>query len=164
MSIYGNLALYQNDYQEAITYFKKALESSEKIGDFMSSLWNRKELALALVHQGDIEDAKELFHDCVLQIQKTNNLDLLAKTMESMASLFAKQEEPVRATLLIAWAGAMRQKIGSITWPVQRKFIDQDIAKIRTMIDETKFAELSAQGRAMTMEAAIALALEGLSK
>ncbi len=164
LSIYGNLALYQNNYQEAITYFRKAHESSEKIGDFMSSLWNRKELALALVHQGDIEEAKELFHDCVLQIQKTNNLDLLAKTMESMASLFVNQEEPDRATLLIAWAGAMRQKIGSITWPVQRKFIDQDLAKIRTMFDETKFAELSAQGRAMTMEAAIALALDGMSE
>jgi hypothetical protein len=41
------------------------------------------------------------------------------------------------------------------------KFIDEILAKIRTMIDETKFAELSAQGRAMKMEAAITLALEG---
>ena len=32
------------------------------------------------------------------------------------------------------------------------------------MIDETKFAELSAQGRDMTTEAAIALALEGISE
>ncbi len=47
---------------------------------------------------------------------------------------------------------------------MQGKHIDQDLAKIRTMIDETKFAELSAQGRVMTMEDAIALALEGMSK
>ena len=43
---------------------------------------------------------------------------------------------------------------------MQRKFIDEILAKIRTMIDETKFAELSAQGRAMTMDDAIALALD----
>jgi tetratricopeptide (TPR) repeat protein len=164
LSIYGYLALYQNDYQAAITYFKRAVESSQKIGDFLSYLYNRKELALALIHLGDLDEANELLHDCILQIQKTNNLDLLAKTMETAASLFVKQEEPDRATLLIAWAGTMRQKIHSIVWPVQGKHIDQDLAEIRTMIDEAKFAELSTQGRVMTMEDAIALALEGMSE
>lgn len=47
---------------------------------------------------------------------------------------------------------------------MQGQFIDEILAKIRTMIDETKFAELSAQGRAMTMEEAISLTLEGLSE
>jgi predicted ATPase/DNA-binding XRE family transcriptional regulator len=164
LSIYGYLAFYKNDYLESSSYFKKAIELNEKSGAFMSSLYNRQELALALVHQGDIEEAKELLHDCVLQFQKINSLDGLAKTIEAVASLFVRQEDPIRAALLITWAGDLRQKSRSIIWPMQGKHIDQELAKIRRMIDETKFAELSAQGRVMTMEDAIALALEGMSE
>ncbi|MBK8783447.1 MAG: tetratricopeptide repeat protein, partial [Anaerolineales bacterium] len=164
LTIYGYLAFFQNDYQESVTYFKKAIELNEKNGDLMGSLYNRRELAMGLLHQDDVEEAKELLHDCVLQFQKLNAFDGLAKTIETVASLFVRQEEPVRAALLIAWADDLRQKSRSIVWPMQGKFIDEILAKIRTMIDETKFAELSAQGRAMTMEAAIALALEGLSE
>jgi tetratricopeptide (TPR) repeat protein len=163
-SIYGYLAFHKKDYLESSSSFKKAIELNEKSGAFMSSLYNRQELALALVHQGDIEEAKELLHDCVLQFQKINAMDGLAKTMEAVASLFIQQEEPVSAVLLIAWAGDLRQKSRSIIWPMQGKHIDQELAKIRTMIDKTKFAELSAQGRVMTMEDAIALALEGMSE
>lgn len=164
LSSYGYLAFFKNEYQESISYFKKAIELNEKNGDLMASLYNRRELAMGLLHEGDMEEAKELLHDCVLHFQKINAFDGLAKTMESVASLFVQQKEPVRAALLIAWAGDLRQKSRSIVWPMQRKLIDQDLAKIRTLIDETKFAELSAQGRAMTMEDAIALALEGISE
>jgi len=164
LTIYGYLAFFQNDFQKSITYFKKAIELNEKNGDLMGSLYNRRELAMGLLHQGDIAEAKELLHGCILQFQKINAMDGLAKTIETVASLFVRQEAPVRAALLIAWAADLRQKSRSIVWPMQGKFIDEILAKIRTMIDETKFAELSSQGRAMTMEAAIAFALEGLSE
>ena len=164
LTIYGYLAFFQNEYQESVTYFKKAIELNEKNGDLMGFLYNRRELAMGFLHQGDIAEAKELLRDCVLQFQKINAFDGLAKTIETVACLFVQQEEPIRAALLIVWAGDLRQKSRSIVWPMQGKFIDEILAKIRTMIDETKFAELSAQGRAMTMEAAIALALEGLSE
>ena len=163
-AIYGYLAFFKNEYQDSIAYFKKAIELNEKSGNFMGFLYNRRELAMALLHHGDMEEAKELLHDCVLQFQKINALDGLAKTTETVASLFMRQEDPIRAALLIAWAGDLRQKSRSIAWPMQRKFIDEILAKIRTMIDETRFTELSAQGRAMTMDAAIALALEGIDK
>ncbi len=164
LTIYGYLAFFKNEYQESISYFKKAIELNEKNGDLMGSLYNRRELAMGLLHQGDMEEAKELLHDCVLQFQKLHAFDGLAKTMVSVASLCVRLEDPVRAALLINWADDLRQKSRSIVWPMQGKFIDEILAKIRTMIDETKFAELSAQGRAMTMEAAIALAVEGLSE
>jgi predicted ATPase/DNA-binding XRE family transcriptional regulator len=164
LTIYGYLTFFTNEYQESISYFKKSIELNDKFGDVMASLYNRRELAMALLHHGDMEEAKELLHDCVVQFQKINAFDGLAKTTETVASLFVRQEDPIRAALLIAWAGDLRQKSRSIAWPMQRKFIDEILAKIRTMIDETKFAELSAQGRAMTMEAAIALALDGMSE
>ncbi|WKZ35153.1 MAG: helix-turn-helix domain-containing protein [Anaerolineales bacterium] len=164
LTIYGYLAFFRNEYQDSIAYVKKAIELNEKNGDLMPALYNRRELAMGLLHQGDMEEAKELLHDCVIQFQKLNAFDGLAKTIETVASLFVRQEDPVRAALLIAWAGDLRQKSRSIIWPMQGTFIDEILAKIHTMIDETKFAELSTQGRTMTMEAAIALALEGIHK
>jgi hypothetical protein len=57
------------------------------------------------------------------------SFDGLAKTIEAVASLFIQQEEPARATLLLAWAGDLRQKSRSIVWPMQGKHIDQELAK-----------------------------------
>lgn len=70
----------------------------------------------------------------------------------------------VRAAPLFAWADAVRKKLSFRQTPMEQKFIDDDLETIRTMIGESKFTELSAQGRAMTMEQAIALALEEKSE
>jgi len=164
LNSYGQLAFWQERYQEAIAYFMDAYEMGEKSGRLLFSILTRKILAQSLFNQGGTDEAKELLHDCVLQVQKTNALDHVALVIEAVAGLFVHQKQPDRATLLYAWGDVIRKKIGYLHFPVERKLIDHDLAKIRTMIGETRFAELSAQGRVMTMEETIALALEETSE
>jgi hypothetical protein len=54
----------------------------------------------------------------------------------------------------------MRKKIGDHHPPVEQILVDCDLAVIHSKIDDIEFARLSAEGRTMTMEQAIALALE----
>jgi hypothetical protein len=110
--------------------------------------------------QADMAEAKELLYAGIRQFQRTNVVVGLARAMEVLASLFVHQNQPVGAAPLFAWADTMRKKLRFRQSPIEQKFIDNDLETIRKMIGDSKFAELSAQGRAMTMEEAIALALE----
>ena len=51
-------------------------------------------------------------------------------------------------------------KIGDHRPPVEQASVEKDLAVIHSKIDDTEFTRLSAEGRTMTVEQAIALALE----
>ena len=50
-----------------------------------------------------------------------------------------------------------------IVRPLNRLLVEKDLAVIHSKIDDTEFAKLSAEGRTMTVEQAIALALEDIN-
>jgi hypothetical protein len=55
----------------------------------------------------------------------------------------------------------MREDIDDTRPPVEQADVDRDLATIRTHLDEARFTLACAEGRAMTLEQAIAYALEG---
>jgi hypothetical protein len=77
-----------------------------------------------------------------------------------LASLNVNQNQPERATQFFAWADTMREKIGDVRPPIEQASVDKDLAIIHSKIDDAEFTRLSAEGRTMTVEQAIALALE----
>ena len=80
-------------------------------------------------------------------------------TMEGLASLHVNQGQPERAIRLFAWTDAMREKMGDHRPPVEQRSVERDLAIIHSKVDDAEFANLVAEGRAMTMEQAIQLAL-----
>ena len=80
--------------------------------------------------------------------------------VEGLASLNVNQGQVERAARLFAWSDARRAEIGDHRPPVEQNSVERDLAVIHSKLDETEFANLSAEGRAMTVEQAIALAVE----
>ena len=80
--------------------------------------------------------------------------------IEGIASLRVNRGQLERATRLFAWTDAMREKINKPRPPIEQNSIECDLAVINAKLDEAKFAKFSAEGRAMTVEQAIALALD----
>jgi hypothetical protein len=71
-----------------------------------------------------------------------------------------RQELFERATRLLAWADAMREKIGDRRPPIEQASVDRDLAVMRAKLNRDDYAKLSAEGSTMTVEQAIAVALE----
>jgi len=67
---------------------------------------------------------------------------------------------PNKATRLIGWADTARKKIGDTRPPIEQKDVDQDIAACRLAMGETAFSDACAAGGVMTLEQAVAYALE----
>jgi predicted ATPase/class 3 adenylate cyclase len=160
LSDLGYLALQEGNYVEAQNCFEESRELSEKIGNYMSALWARTHMAYAALRQGNTVYAKELFEFCILQFQKAGNIIGVVLTIEGLASLNVHQGQPKRAAQLFAWADAMRETLDDHRPPIEQASIEEDLAVIRSKMDNTIFAGLSVEGRKVTMEQAIALALE----
>ena len=156
---YGVLAYWQGDYQQACAYYQESIELGEKVGVYFV-LWTRVNMAYALLRQGDISQAKEMFELCAERFQNANLVIGLAYTVEGLASLNVNQGEIEYAARLFAWADAMREKMGDTRPPIEQASVEKDLAIIHSKIDTTEFTRLSAEGRTMTVEQTIALALE----
>jgi predicted neutral ceramidase superfamily lipid hydrolase len=70
------------------------------------------------------------------------------------------QGQPKRAAWLFGAAEALRETSGASIPPVDRADYDRILAAVRAQLDEQTFAAAWAEGRAMTLEQAIAYALE----
>src|SRR5262249_52092216 len=111
--------------------------------------------------QGDIQKARALFADNIQSTQKANLTIALVYTVEGVASLYANQAHPERAAWLFAWADIMREKIGDHRPPLEQASVERDLATLHSALNDDEYAKLSTEGRTMTIEQVIALALEG---
>ena len=163
LGYYGMLSYWQGDYQHACSYFEESIELGKKIG--IAELdWQHVNMGYAKLRQGDVTEAKELFEFCVQQFQKANNTIGLVYAIEGLASLHLNQQQAEQATRIFAWTDVIRENIGYHRPPVERASVERDLAVIQSQLDIADFAKLSAEGRAMTLEQAISLALDTMEE
>jgi predicted ATPase/DNA-binding XRE family transcriptional regulator len=159
LALYGKIAFGQSDYQQAYPYFEQATMIYENLGVRWAD-WTRASLAYAFLRQGDIVQARETFKISLEQFQKYDNEIGLVYPIEGLASLLVIQGQAERAARLFAWADATREKFDQPRPPVEQNSVERDLEIIHAKLNETEFAKLWEEGRAMTVEQAIALALE----
>ena len=157
---FGTLAFWQGDYQKACAYFEEAIVLAERVGPSWLIIWARVDLSYALLRQGNLRKAKESFHLCAQQFQKENISIGLVFAIEGLASLHVNQEQMERAARLFAWTDAMREKIDDHRPPVEQASVDRDLEVIHALLNDSDFARLWAEGQSMTVDEAVALALE----
>ena len=157
---FGMLAYWKGDYERANAYYEEALMLSEKAGDQYENLWTHIRMAHVFLRQGDIQQACTLFIDSIKNSHMAEFTVALVYAVEGLASLCVNQDRSERAMRLFAWADMMREQIGDHRPPIEQASVEKDLALIHSKIDDTEFAKLSAEGRTMSTEQAIALALE----
>jgi tetratricopeptide (TPR) repeat protein len=155
---FGTIAYGQGNYQKARAYFEESLRLYGRIGVWWS-VYASVGLAYVDLRQGNIEQARPGFEKVIRQAYKENHIDVLVWAAEGIASLQVNQREFECATRLFAWVDAMREKLASRAF-IEQKFYEIDMAVLHAQLDQAEFARLSEEGRAMTLEQAVARALE----
>jgi predicted ATPase/class 3 adenylate cyclase/DNA-binding CsgD family transcriptional regulator len=157
---YGVLKYWQGNYHQANSYYRETIVLTEKTDDRYLELWAHTHMAYAVLRQGDIKQARELFEKCIRGTQKAEMLMALIYAIEGVASLYINQNKLGRAIRLFTWAEAMREKLGDHRPPVEQKSVDKDLVIIHSKLGDAEFAKFAARGRELTTEEATALALE----
>jgi len=162
LQLLSKLGMYEGKLAEARTYWNEVNTMSKQYGLAMSVpyLWTLANVGYINLREGNLVQAREMFSLSIQQFQKANNLIGIVYAMEGLASLYVMQGQAERAARLFAWADAKREEIGDQRPPIEQASVDRDLAVIRSKLNRDDYAKLSAEGSTMTIEQAIAVALE----
>jgi predicted ATPase len=158
----GDVARHQGGYERAAELYEEGLalyrEGGSKWGIALS-LHNLGRIAIA---QGDYRRAAVLFEESLPLYREAGNTPGVVGCLVGLAGIAAAQGQPERAVRLFSAAQGMRDSTNAFIEPADRLAVERDVAAVRAQLSEEAFAAAWAQGRAMTLEQAIADA-QGIS-
>ncbi len=156
----SRLAMLKGDYELASTLLRETLPVAEESGNRMSYLWNRAHLGFVTLRTGDIEDARRIFVDTMLEFQKDGNTIGVVYGLEGIATLLIAAGKPEKAARLIGCADATREKVPDIRPLIEEADMYRNMAAILSRIGPSGFEVTYDEGRSMALEEAVRYALE----
>jgi DNA-binding CsgD family transcriptional regulator len=113
---------------------------------------------IALI-QGAYEQATACYQESLTLRQETGEQEGIATALEGLAAVTGLQGQPVGAARLYGSAESLRTRLGAPLIPIDRPYYQQSVAAIRGQLDEPAFLKAWTEGQAMTLEEAIAEAV-----
>jgi predicted ATPase/class 3 adenylate cyclase len=155
----GVIALREGDYEQARAYLEECISLLRENGHDVD-LWIFAHLGYVALRQGDTARARSLFIKVQQGFKESKSKIGMIYIVEGLASLAVLQGQPVRAIRLFAWADVMRKTVGDARPANEQADVDRDLAAIRAQLDEATIVAAQAAGRAMTLDEAVAFALQ----
>ena len=157
----GELASREGDYTKSQDYYKECLALIDQTGGLSTIAgWMLVKFGHASIWQGNVTSAGDFLKQSMQHFKRTNEKIGIVFTVEGLARLALMQERPAQAACLFAWADVTRESIDNPRPLPEQADVDHDLAAIRAQLDDEAFAAAQTKGQAMTMDKAIALALE----
>ncbi len=162
LNFLGILAYSQNCVQQAGAFWEECLVLRREDGKTWPIATMLAFLAMVALEQGDNGRARRQLVESLTLLRALGERWQTAHTLEVFAGLAVRQAQPdlVRAALIFGAAEVFRETLSAPVLPFQRHFNERGIATLRAQLDEATLATVWAKGRAMTLEEALAYALE----
>jgi tetratricopeptide (TPR) repeat protein len=156
----GDIAYAQGHYESAGCYWEQALRPLQESGDARSAAFIRGRLGLVAMHRGRLEEARGLLTEALVQHQEVGFTREIVSSVAEWAGLALSCGQPERAARLLGASEAILEANGLLLPPLSRVIYERNVAAVRAQLDEARFRAAWAEGRAMTLEQAVAYALE----
>jgi non-specific serine/threonine protein kinase len=154
------LAFAREDYQTVAALGEQAVAFFRKSGDMANRVSAVGLAGLASLHLGDLSRAEAAFREILLLADELKAWRALNAALVGFAALCCRRDQPERAARLLGAAEAQRQAraVSILPWGV--RLIEDVVAKARQALGEPAFEAAWADGRALSMEQALACAGE----
>jgi predicted ATPase len=161
----GRLALEAGDLEQATVYSERALAESRQIQFHTGAADGLAMQALIARRRADLSRAVALAREALVLYQVTEDVRLYGDGLEVCAILDASQGRSERAARLLGAAAASRSRIG-MRRPMEGPTaadIEWAVDSARAALGEEAWAAAFAAGQALTLEQAVAEALDEAS-
>ena len=156
----GRFAARLGNYVEARSRFEDCLSLYAKLNDRHRTIMVQSEAAHLERRQGHIAQAKHFYRETILEWQNLGHRAAIAHELECLAMVAKAQENDQRAAKLFGAAEILRENIGLPMTALERLEYEREVNDLHTNMEEARFVKSWAEGRTMSMEQAIALAIE----
>lgn len=160
LQMLGVLNLKLGNYPQAIQFLNESLALTQHSGAIAFGYWTFIHLGYAQLRLGAHEEAHQVFTKSLKQFNDVQEQIGVVFTLEGFASLAVTQKQAERAVRLFAFADQMRVALHDPRPFSEQADVERDLAAIREMIDQNTFDAAYAAGQALTIDEALAYALE----
>jgi tetratricopeptide (TPR) repeat protein len=161
------LTLAQGHFAEAEDLLTQALKLGRQVANTRDYVLTLDAIGRLAQKQGNYKRAYNLLSESIVLGTELEHQDSVAYSLEAFASLAVTQGEPDKATTLLSAAVAFLPAIEARKLGLNMMYglttednHDYLVARCRESLDETAFAATWAKGAAMTLDQAVAYALE----
>ena len=158
----GWLLLVRGDAQTARSLLEDSVALIRETGHTQSIATNQHTLAMAVLLHGDDARATALLRDSVKLLWEAGSRFGLADCLEGLAFVAAlrQPDSARRVGRLLGAAAALHDALGVPVPSAERAFYDRWLVPARARLDAAAWETAWTEGRAMTLEQAVAYALE----
>jgi predicted ATPase/DNA-binding CsgD family transcriptional regulator len=156
----GDLCLRQGAHEQAATLLHEALGLYQGMGDSWSVAWALGALGDLARLQGDHQRAVGLLQLSLALYQELDSKSEMPYTLEALAITAADQGQFRRAAHLWGAASGLRDAVHAHLQPSYVSEYAPTLEKVRAALGKDAFAIAWAEGQAMTLAEALALATE----
>lgn len=158
----GQAARSAADYPRARALFEESLALAREFNDGMSAGLALCELAIVARQLGDLEGAKALLEEALATFDPREKFGVVA-CLHGMAMVASQQGDAERAATLFGASHRIREELGAPIPPFERDEYDQEIKRVQSALGEAEFVRLTAEGRGLPLEDAVAYTREHTS-
>lgn len=158
-TVLGEIARAQGDYVRAGVYYADGLALATALGNDYRRAILLHNLGYVKARQGALQAAEADIRESVLLSVAVGDKWQIAHSLVALAGVAGRQGQAARSARLFGAGDALFAAIGSQPDFADRVEYERDLAVAQTLLDPAAFAAARAEGRALTMAQAVALAL-----
>lgn len=159
-ALFGEIARNRGDYYEAQVQYTASLTLMRQAGDERNVAFMLHNLGQVAQRQGDYARAQELHVEALKIHLKSKPARAVAFGLEMLAGIAVAYGKPAKAVRLLGAADALRKTTGTPVEGTEMQFYTRIISQARQALDEQSYTSLWLDGYAMTLDQAVAYALE----
>jgi predicted ATPase/DNA-binding SARP family transcriptional activator len=158
----GWVAFAQGDYPAARVYHQACLATNRERGHPHGMAWSYNNLADIFLAEGDLEAARDDYVRSLRLFHEHGAPEGIVECVRGLAQVAAAQcEDPAAARQAAQLAAALhrlREETGVRLMPPERAAHERSVARVAAVMGEPAFSTAWAEGLALSLEEAIALA------
>ena len=160
----GDLAYEQRDIDRAIPLLEQSLGAFRELGDKRGRAFSLTTLGHIGRDRGEYRQAAALYAEGLTLLHDTGDKPNLSFCLDGIAGLAHAVGRPRQAARLYGAAAAARDALGAPVAPGVRERYERAVAAVRQALGEDAGAKAWAEGRALTLEQAVAAARDELDR
>ncbi|HEY7454686.1 MAG TPA: BTAD domain-containing putative transcriptional regulator [Thermoleophilaceae bacterium] len=159
MTDLGCLALMEGDADRGADLTEEALEHYAKVGDRYATFPPLFNLAIARLGQGRAAEALERFRNGLELGRELGYREQVVYFLEGLAAAHAAEAQHELAAKLLGAAGTAAAEMGMTLEPLEQDMHDRAVAQATEGLGQAGFRAALAEGGALSLDDAVALAL-----
>jgi tetratricopeptide (TPR) repeat protein len=156
----GDVALIQEDVERARSLYQESIAFLRELGDMNFLAYSVRRLGQLAWRAGDYEKAMALFRESLIKNQAVGDPRGAIACLAGFAAIGLAQGTYERAAQIMATVETQLTLIGIRLLPVDKMEYERNLAILRAKLDEKTLTKFWAKGKGLSLEQAVAFALE----